>query len=114
MADVVHTTGAHSCVQNSRSPDPVALLLEVMEHQLSGWRTLPPDDDALRDKVAELTRDQTGALLRRVEPTTMMGAIRALRHVVEKLAPNNGPGPDDYSIPLARNAITALERMVGT
>jgi len=113
MAGVVDTTGAHCRVQNSQSPDLVTVLLDIMERQMAGWCTLPPDDDDLRDKVAALTRDETGALLRRTEPTTMIGVIRALRHVVDRIAPDDGGGPDDYSLPLARNAITALERMVG-
>lgn len=113
MADMVDTTGTRLRVQNSRPPDPVTLLLDVMERQVSGWLTLPPDDDDLRDKVAALTHDETGALLRQMEPTTINGAIRALRHVTERMAPDDGGGPNDYSIPLARNAIAALERMVG-
>lgn len=113
MADVVDTTAARLRVQNSHTPDPVTLLLDVMERQVTGWRTLPSDDDGVRDRVAELTRDETGALLRQIEPTTISGVIRALRHATERIAPNGGAGPDAYSIPLARNAITALERMVG-
>jgi hypothetical protein len=113
MADVVDTTGAPFCAQNSRSFDPVSALLDVLERQTAGWDALPEDDDALRHKVQELSWDETGALLRRTQPTTISGVIRALRHVIGRMEPDDGGGPDDYTLPLARNAVAALERIVG-
>jgi hypothetical protein len=113
MAGSVDTTAAPLCAQISDQADPINLLLDLMERQTAGWEALPEDDDALRSKVAALTWDETGALLQRFQPTTMTGAIRALRHVVERIAPDDGGGPNDYTLPLARNAVTALERMVG-
>ncbi len=110
MAGVVDTTGTPMRVHIS--PDPVAVLLDMMERQKAGWMALPPDDD-LRDRVAALTWDETGALLQRTEPTTLAGVVRALRHVMDRLGPGNGGMPADYTLPLARNAIAALERMVG-
>ena len=113
MADVVDTTGAPFCAQNSKYFDPVSALLDVLERQTAGWNDLPEIDDALRDKVRELSWDETGSLLGRVQPTTISGVIRALRHVIERIEPDDGGGPDDYTLPLARNAVAALERMVG-
>ncbi len=113
MADVVDTTGAPFCAQNSKHFDPVNALLDVLERQTAGWDALPEDDDALRHKVRELSWDETGALLRQVEPTTIAGVIRALRHVIDRIAPDDGGGPDDYTLPLARNAVSALARMAG-
>jgi hypothetical protein len=118
MADVVDTTGASFCAQNSKHFDPVNALLDALERQTAGWEALPEIDDAvrdnaLRDKVRELSLDETGALLRQVEPTTIAGVIRALRHVIDRIAPDDGGGPDDYTLPLARNAVSALARMAG-
>ncbi|MCW2247195.1 hypothetical protein M2352_002786 [Azospirillum fermentarium] len=118
MANVVDTTGTPLRVQNSqtadsRNADPVTVLLDVMERQVAGWKTLSPDDDDLRDRVAALTWDETSALLRRTEPTTLTGVIRALHHVVDRIAHGPGGGPRDHTLPLARNAVAALERMVG-
>lgn len=113
MAEVVDTTGAPFCAQNSRYFDPVNALLDALERQTAGWEALPDDDDDLRDRVRALSWDETGALLRQVEPTTIAGVIRALRHVIDRIAPDDGGGPDDYTLPLARNAVSALARMAG-
>lgn len=113
MADVVDTTGACPCAQNSKHIDPVNALLDALARQKAQWQALPEDDDDLRDKVREMSWDETGALLRQVEPTTIAGVIRALRHVIERIEPDDGGGPDDYTLPLARNAVAALERMAG-
>jgi hypothetical protein len=98
--------------QALQSPDLIPLLLDMLERQTAGWEAMPEDND-LRDKVAALTWDETGALLRRCAPTTLHGVARALRHTIERIAEDDGGGPDDYTIPLARNAVTALEGMIG-
>lgn len=115
MAKVVDTTVAPSCAQFLHSPhfpDLIPLLLDMLERQTAGWEALP-EDDAVRHAVAALTGDETGALLQRYAPTTLIGCIRALRHTIDRMAEDDGGGPDDYTIPLARNAVSALERMVG-
>ncbi|HRJ60442.1 MAG TPA: hypothetical protein PKZ99_04595 [Azospirillaceae bacterium] len=92
----------------------MSALLDALERQTAGWENLPKIDDALRDRMRELSWDETGALLRRTQPTTISGVIRALRHVIGRMEPDEGGGPpDDYTPPLARNAVAALERMVG-
>jgi hypothetical protein len=112
MADVVDTTSAPLRAQFSDTTDPVNVLLDLIERQVGGWRRFS-SDDTLTDAVAELSWVETGALLRRFEPTTLSGVARALRHAVDRMGPDADGGSGDYVLPLARNAVSALERMVG-
>ena len=114
MADPVGTTGARPCAslsESSNNPDPVVLLLEVWQRQLEAWRALPESADSLRNPVADMSWGATGALLAKLRPTTVAGALLALRHVVACLRRDNPLADSDHPIPLAEHAITALEHL---
>ena len=111
MADVGDTTGASVCAPLSENPDPVVLLLELRQRQLDAWRALPAEAEALRNPLADLSWGATGLLLARVAPTSVAGALLALRHVLARLHRDH-PADADYPLALADNALAALERLV--
>ena len=116
MADVGLTTGAPACTSipaNSQQPDPpldpIVLLIDTWERQVAAWRALPPEADELRNPVADMSWGETGTLLRQFRPTTVDGALRALRHALMCLRRYHPEIGNEFSIPLAENAIATLE-----
>lgn len=113
MADPVGTTGAHPCAplsEHFEDPDPVVLLLEARRRQLEAWRALPESADDVRNPVADMSWGATGALLGQIRPTTVAGALIALRHVVDRLRRDQPSADLDYPVPLAERALLTLER----
>lgn len=112
MADVGLTTDAPmraSIPVVSEQPDPVVLLIDAWERQLAGWRTLPSDPDELSDRVADISWGETGTLLRQFRPTSVDGALRALRHALMCLHRYHPEACKDFCVPLAENAVAMLE-----
>jgi hypothetical protein len=88
----------------------VVLLLEVRQRQLEAWRALPEGADSLRNPVADMSWGATGVLLGKLRPTTVAGAMLALRHVVDRLRRDH-PADSDYPLPLAEHALSTLEQL---
>jgi hypothetical protein len=112
MADVGLTTGAPACAPipvASEQPDPVVLLIDTWERQVAAWRALPPEADELRNPVADMSWGETGTLLRQFRPTTVGGALQALRHALKCLHRYHPEACSDFCVPLAENAVATLE-----